>query len=122
MQDNPLLDLSGLPKFDAILPQHVEPAVDSILGSNREKINHLIETVTEPGWDNFMAPLEALDELTSTLSSFGWAIDQAYATVQLADSSAFDQKQLARFTPGLRTTSTLHSLRVPKKGSLDDLH
>ncbi len=62
MQNNPLLDLSGLPKFDAILPQHVEPAVDSVLSRNREKINHLIETVADPGWANFMAPLEALDD------------------------------------------------------------
>ncbi|MBX2868940.1 MAG: oligopeptidase A [Acidiferrobacterales bacterium] len=62
MQDNPLLDLSGLPKFDAILPQHVEPAVDYILGRNRKKINELIETVEEPNWENFMAPLEVLDD------------------------------------------------------------
>lgn len=62
MQNNPLLDLSGLPKFDAILPQHVEPAVDSLLKRNREKINHLIQTVAIPDWANFMAPLEALDD------------------------------------------------------------
>jgi CRISPR-associated protein Csb2 len=67
-------------------------------------------------------PLEALDELTSTLGWFGWAIDQAYAIVQLTDSTAFDQKQLARFTPGLKATSELHSLRVPKQGSIKDLN
>ncbi len=28
---SPLLDLSGLPRFDAIQPAHVEPAVRSLL-------------------------------------------------------------------------------------------
>jgi len=59
---NPLLDLSGLPRFDQILPEHVEPAVDYMLKRNRQQIKHLIETVTIPGWENFMAPLEQLDD------------------------------------------------------------
>lgn len=66
-------------------------------------------------------PLEALDELTSTLSALGWAIDQAYATVQVVDFNTFDSDQLVRFTPRFKTTDTLHSLRVPKKGSIADL-
>ncbi|MDE0282791.1 MAG: M3 family metallopeptidase [Gammaproteobacteria bacterium] len=61
---NPLLDLSGLPDFGAILPEHVEPAVDRVLSRNRREIRRLIDTVENPGWDSFMAPLEQLaDEL-----------------------------------------------------------
>ena len=29
--DNPLLDFSGLPRFDAIRAEHVTPAIDSLL-------------------------------------------------------------------------------------------
>ncbi len=61
-QDNPLMDLSGLPRFDAILPEHVEPAVDAVLKRNRAAIRELIDTVARPEWDNFMAPLEQLDD------------------------------------------------------------
>ncbi len=61
-KDNPLLDLTGLPKFDAILPEHVEPAVDWVLERNRVEIRRLIETVEHPEWENFMAPLEQLDD------------------------------------------------------------
>ena len=60
--DNPLLDLTGLPKFDAILPEHVEPAVDWVLERNRAEIRRLVETVEHPEWDNFMAPLEQMDD------------------------------------------------------------
>lgn len=62
MQENPLLDLSDLPKFDAILPEHVEPAVDFILDRNRKQIQQLIKDVENPTWDNFMAVVEQLDD------------------------------------------------------------
>ncbi len=60
--DNPLLDLTGLPRFGAIVPEHVEPALDWVLARNREAIQHIIDTVKVPEWDNFMAPLEQLDD------------------------------------------------------------
>ena len=62
MQMNPLLDFSDLPKFDVILPEHVEPAVDFILDRNRKQIQQLIDHVEYPTWDNFMAVIEQLDD------------------------------------------------------------
>ena len=35
---NPLLDFSGLPRFDAIRPGHVTPAVDALLADARRAI------------------------------------------------------------------------------------
>jgi len=29
--DNPLLDTTGLPRFDAIRPEHITPAMDALL-------------------------------------------------------------------------------------------
>lgn len=43
---NPLLDFSDLPRFDAIQPDHVEPAMDALL----EAANRALETVTAPGF------------------------------------------------------------------------
>ena len=40
--DNPLLATSGLPRFSAIRPQHVEPAVDVVLGNYRARIDALL--------------------------------------------------------------------------------
>ena len=59
---NPLLEKSGLPLFDQILPEHIEPAIDHLLQHNREAIEKLIENKQEPNWHNFIAPLENLEE------------------------------------------------------------
>lgn len=34
MDDNPLLDLSGLPRFGEIHPEHVQPALERLLTDN----------------------------------------------------------------------------------------
>jgi len=39
---NPLLETEGLPRFSAITPAHVEPAVDALLGDYRARIDALL--------------------------------------------------------------------------------
>jgi oligopeptidase A len=38
---NPLLHYAGLPKFNEVKPEHVSPAVDSLLTEGRELVEHL---------------------------------------------------------------------------------
>jgi oligopeptidase A len=59
---NPLLQMTDLPPFHAIKPEYVEPAIDTVLAENRAEVARLLESVTEPGWDNLVAPLETLDD------------------------------------------------------------
>ena len=59
---NPLLQMTDLPPFHAIKPEHVEPALDAVLAENRAEVARLLEEVTNPSWDNLVAPLEALDD------------------------------------------------------------
>jgi oligopeptidase A len=40
---NPLIDYPDLPPFSEIKPEHVEPAVDALLESNRAKIREVLE-------------------------------------------------------------------------------
>jgi len=66
---NPLLTASGLPQFSAILPQHVEPAVDQVLADNRAAIDRLLNMRHAYIWDNLVDPLEELaDRLRRTWS------------------------------------------------------
>jgi oligopeptidase A len=39
---NPLLENTGLPRFSAIRPEHVQPAVDAVLGEYRARIDALL--------------------------------------------------------------------------------
>jgi len=62
LSTNPLLDLSGLPRFAAIRPEHVEPAVIETISANRTAIEELLQTVSEPSWENFIQPIEDMNE------------------------------------------------------------
>lgn len=61
MQDNPLLDLSGLPRFDAVRPEHVGPAIDTLLAQAEAAVN-AASVVSPPTWDSFAIPLEDATE------------------------------------------------------------
>ncbi|MCC7216795.1 MAG: M3 family metallopeptidase [Burkholderiales bacterium] len=68
--DNPLLDFSGLPRFDAIRPEHVTPAVDALLADGRATIERIADAVSEPTWDAVVEPLaESLDRFDRAWSA-----------------------------------------------------
>ena len=61
---NPLLDFSGLPRFDAIDAGHVTPAVDALLAAARAAVDAVATDPRPPTWDNVVEPLDdALDRL-----------------------------------------------------------
>jgi len=54
---NPLLDFSGLPRFDAIAPEHVAPAIGQLLQESRALVERLAKPDTSATWNGFVAPL-----------------------------------------------------------------
>ncbi|MBP6243124.1 MAG: M3 family metallopeptidase [Chromatiaceae bacterium] len=60
--DNPLIDMPGLPPFGRILPEHVEPAIDTLLARNRARIAGLAQVAEPATWENFIEPLEILGD------------------------------------------------------------
>jgi len=70
MTPNPLLDLSGLPRFDAIRAEHVSPAVDALLADARASVERVVADPRPPSWDNVVEPLaDALDRLDRAWSA-----------------------------------------------------
>ncbi|MCF6324703.1 MAG: oligopeptidase A [Gammaproteobacteria bacterium] len=67
--NNPLLDLSGLPRFSLIKPEHVEPAINQVLADCRTQVETLLATNTAYTWDNLIQPLEDIDERLSRVWS-----------------------------------------------------
>ncbi|MBY0446656.1 MAG: oligopeptidase A, partial [Burkholderiales bacterium] len=56
---NPLLDLTGkLPDYPSVKPEHVSPALDTLLASSAAAVS-AAEQVTHPTWANFVEPLDA---------------------------------------------------------------
>ncbi|MCC7546852.1 MAG: M3 family metallopeptidase [Burkholderiales bacterium] len=62
---NPLLDFSGLPRFQEIQPEHVAPALDALLAENRALVEVLAHLPVEPTWADFVAPLDDANERLS---------------------------------------------------------
>ncbi|HEY0721164.1 MAG TPA: oligopeptidase A [Gammaproteobacteria bacterium] len=59
---NPLLEMTDLPPFQAIRPEHVEPAIDELLATNRAAIARLLDGLDHFSWENLVAPIEELDD------------------------------------------------------------
>jgi oligopeptidase A len=61
--NNPLLDFSGLPRFDAIRPEHVTPAIEGLIAEARDVVQALEAPADGAvSWDNFVVPLEEATE------------------------------------------------------------
>ncbi len=56
---NPLLARTGIPKFDEIKPNHIEPAVTQVLQEANNRLTQ-IESNLSPTWKGLIHPLEGL--------------------------------------------------------------
>jgi oligopeptidase A len=59
---NPLLDFSGLPRFDLIRPEHVTPAIEQLIADARQVVQQLEVASESVSWDSFVVPLEETTE------------------------------------------------------------
>ncbi len=66
--NNGLVDAKPFPIFSDIRPEAIEPLLKQQIAQNRTILNKLLEQPTYT-WDNFMAPLEEMDDQLSRLWS-----------------------------------------------------
>ncbi|MBI3778205.1 MAG: oligopeptidase A [Gammaproteobacteria bacterium] len=66
---NPLLDVSQPPRFGAIRPEHVGPALDGVLAENRAALERLVAAGGIATWDGFAQPIEDMRERLARLWS-----------------------------------------------------
>jgi oligopeptidase A len=81
--DNPLLDFSGLPRFEAIRPEHVVPAMQTLVESARATVESIVTDTRPATWDSVAEPLAgvldridrawgAVHHLNAVVSSSEW--------------------------------------------------
>ncbi len=66
---NPLLEFAGLPRFSAIRPEHVLPALDHQLAASRALLEECFARIAPRRWDNFAEPIEDMKERLARLWS-----------------------------------------------------
>ncbi|MBC8462789.1 M3 family peptidase, partial [Candidatus Bathyarchaeota archaeon] len=59
LSDNPLLITSGLPKFNEISPEHIEPALTRLLEEAKDRLEER-EADIQPTWKGLIEPIEAI--------------------------------------------------------------
>jgi len=59
--NNPLLDISQLPRFSEINIDTIESNLDSVLKENRQNLKQLLNNQTEYNWNSIIQPLEEMD-------------------------------------------------------------
>ena len=59
---NPLLKSSELPPFSKILPEHVKPAIESIINDNEKAVAALLASGSATGWSSLQEPLDQLSD------------------------------------------------------------
>lgn len=60
--NNPLLASSELPPFSKILPEHIKPAIESIISDNEKAVVALLASGAGAGWASLQEPLDQLDD------------------------------------------------------------
>ena len=58
---SPLLNIKDLVDYQAIKPEHIEPALDELLAEGRALTKKLLADNTEYSWENLILPLEISD-------------------------------------------------------------
>jgi len=67
---NPFLARKKLPDFNLIKPNHVIPAINSVIIQNKKIITKIESMSEEPNWVNFILPLEECSEKISRVWSY----------------------------------------------------
>lgn len=92
---NPLLVFDGLPRFDAITPEHVTPAMDELLARCRAVVAQQEKPETGTDWDQFIVPLE---DATEALSRSWGIVRHMNAVVDTPELRAAYNENLPKIT------------------------
>jgi len=94
---NPLLSISGLPRFSDIKPDHISPAIDDLLSQCRAEIEALRQDSAAPNWDNFVGPLENISERLARVWGQVSHLNSVVNTPELRDAYNANLPKVALF-------------------------
>jgi oligopeptidase A len=98
---NPLLDFSDLPRFEAIKPEHVTPAIEILLEQGRKVVSDLEAPLQQVSWDNFVAPLENATEKLGRAWSIVGHLNSVVDTPELRAAYNENQPKITDFWTAL---------------------
>ncbi len=106
---NPLLYFSGLPRFNQIKPEHVSPAIDSLLAEGRALIEQLATSAETPTWQNFALKMEDFEEKLSRVWSQVGHMNAVVNTPELRETYNENLAKLTDFYSDLSQDERLYA-------------
>ncbi|MDQ3214674.1 MAG: M3 family metallopeptidase, partial [Pseudomonadota bacterium] len=106
---NPLLDFSGLSRFDEIRPHHITPAVNELLDNARTTVSQITSAEPAASWDSVVEPL---NEVTDHLARAWSAVSHMNAVVdspELREQYNANLPKLTAFWTGLAQNVALYA-------------
>ncbi|MFT5644565.1 MAG: oligopeptidase A [Janthinobacterium sp.] len=104
---NPLLDFSDLPHFDAIKPEHVTPAIAYLLDQCSVVVAQLEAPMAQVTWDNFITPLEDSSELLGRAWGIVSHLNHVVDSPELRAAYNENQPKLTEFWTALAQNEAL---------------
>jgi oligopeptidase A len=106
---NPLLHFSGLPQFDQVRPEHVTPAITQLLEEARALVAGLGKSTEQPSWENFVRPLEDMEERISRAWSQVSHMNSVVNTPELREAYNASLPVLTAFYADLSQNEALYA-------------
>ena len=104
---NPLLDFSALPRFDAIRPEHIAPAIDTLLADADAAVTHATTTAAVT-WDDFVEPLnDATERLGRAWNQVGH-LNAVVNTPELREAYNAALPRVTRFHSAMQQNQALY--------------
>ena len=103
---NPLLDFSGLPRFDAIRPEHVTPAIEQLIREANAVVARLEAPVDDVTWDT-LAPLDDASERLGRAWGVVGHLNHVVDTPELRATYNENQPKVVEFSTSLGQNEAL---------------
>ena len=116
---NPLLQFASLPQFDQIKPEHVSPALDSLLSAGKQTVEALATNTEMPSWQNFALKLEDMDEKISRAWSQVGHMNSVVNSPELREAYNDNLAKLTDFYSDLAQDERLYAKYRAIKNSAD---
>ena len=119
---NPLLDFSDLPRFDAVKPEHVAPAIAALLDEARSVVKRLEAPMDKVSWENFVEPLENATEKLGRAWGVVGHLNSVVDTPELRAAYNENQPKVTEFWTELGQNLALFDKYKALKESADYTH
>ncbi|MEW7848915.1 M3 family metallopeptidase [Massilia aurea] len=103
---NPLLDFTDLPRFDAIKPEHVTSAIDSLIAEANAVVAQLEAPIDDVTWDT-LAPLDEVGERLGRAWGVVGHLNHVVDTPELRATYNENQPKVVEFSTALGQNEAL---------------